>query len=70
VEGYSIHATQLPVVLLVGAVASVAGGVLGGILTGGKALGTQLAAMMGSFYGPLAGICGIALGLVALAVVA
>jgi hypothetical protein len=54
------------IALAIGIVASVAGGALGGILVGGKALGNELAAMMGSFYGPLAGSGGVALALLAL----
>lgn len=55
--------------LVIGIVASVAGGAAGGILTGGKALGNELAALMGGFYGPLAGIGGIVLGLVVVALI-
>ena len=36
---------------------------------GGKALGNELAAMMGGFFGPLAGIAGMVVGLVALAII-
>ncbi|MBO0750992.1 MAG: hypothetical protein J2P53_02705 [Bradyrhizobiaceae bacterium] len=54
------------IALAVGIAASVAGGALGGVLVGGKALGIERAAMMGSFYGPLAGSGGIALALLAL----
>jgi hypothetical protein len=52
--------------LAIGIAASIAGGALGGILVGGKALGNELAAMMGGFYGPLAGSGGVALALIAL----
>ncbi|MCL2429037.1 MAG: hypothetical protein FWD12_07370 [Alphaproteobacteria bacterium] len=58
------------IALAIGVVASVAGGALGGILVGGKALGNELAAMMGSFYGPLAGSGGVAVALLALKFVA
>jgi hypothetical protein len=50
--------------------ASIVGGALGGIAVGGKAIGNELAAMMGGFYGPLAGFTGIALGLIVLALLA
>jgi len=53
----------------VGVVASIAGGALGGIAVGGKALGNELAALMGGFYGPLAGVPGILIGLVLLALI-
>lgn len=52
------------IAMIVGALASLAGGAVGGILVGGKHLGGQLAAIIGAFYGPLAGIPGVALGLV------
>lgn len=51
-------------------VASLAGGAVGGVYTGGKALGNELAAMMGSLYGPLAGVPGVALALLILALAA
>jgi hypothetical protein len=50
----------------IGVFASIGGGALGGVLVGGKALGSELAAMMGAIYGPLAGSGGVALGLAAL----
>jgi hypothetical protein len=56
--------------LAVGIAASIAGGVLGGIAVGGKAIGNELAALMGSFYGPLAGGTGVLLGLIVLALIA
>lgn len=49
---------------LVGVAASVIGGMIGGMAVGGKHIGFELAAMMGAFYGPLAGIGGVLLGLV------
>jgi hypothetical protein len=58
------------IALAVGIVASIAGGALGGILVGGKILGNELAAMMGGFYGPLAGSGGVALALLAVKLVA
>ena len=48
---------------------SIAGGAIGGVIVGGKALGNELAAMLGGFYGPLAGIAGIVIGLAALAII-
>jgi hypothetical protein len=57
------------IALVVATFASIAGGVVGGIAVGGKALGNELAAMLGGFYGPLAGITGIAIGLIALAMI-
>lgn len=45
-----------------GVLASLAGGAIGGVLVGGKAVGNELAAFMGAFYGPLAGIPGLAIG--------
>lgn len=55
------------VALIAGTAASLAGGALGGIVVGGKALGNELAALMGGFYGPLAGVPGIVVGLIVLA---
>ncbi len=42
------------------------GGAIGGIFVGGKDLGNDLAAMLGSFYGILPALSGIALALLAL----
>jgi len=39
------------------------GGAVGGMLVGGKDLGYELAAMMGAFFGPLAAVPGVAVGL-------
>ena len=50
----------------VGVIASALGGAVGGVIVGGKSIGNEIAAMMGSFYGPLAGIGGVALGLAVL----
>jgi hypothetical protein len=47
---------------------SAAGGALGGIAVGGRVLGNELAAMMGSFYGPLAGVGGVLIGVVVAAI--
>lgn len=49
--------------LIVGAAASLIGGAMGGVAIGGKALGNELAAMMGGFFGPLAVIPGVIVGL-------
>jgi len=57
------------VALIVGTAASIVGGALGGIAVGGKAMGNELAAMMGGFYGPLAGLVGMVLGLIVLAAI-
>ncbi|MEP6966614.1 MAG: hypothetical protein ABI906_00905 [Pseudomonadota bacterium] len=53
--------------LVVGIGASIVGGVAGGVVVGGKVLGNQMAAMMGGFFGLLAGSGGTVLGLVVLA---
>jgi hypothetical protein len=57
------------VALIVGTAASIVGGALGGIAVGGKDIGNELAAMMGGFYGPLAGVAGMVLGLIVLAAI-
>jgi hypothetical protein len=54
------------VAFIVGVIASIAGGAVGGVAVGGKHIGNELAAMMGGFYGPLAGISGLIVGLVVL----
>ena len=51
-----MSALTILLVLAVGGAASLIGGALGGVAIGGKALGNELAALMGGFYGPLAGI--------------
>lgn len=43
------------------------GGAVGGMIVGGKALGNELAAMMGAFFGPVASLPGVLLGLLILA---
>jgi hypothetical protein len=45
------------------ALAALGGGAIGGVVTGGKDIGYQLAALMGAFYGPMAGLLGVAVGL-------
>jgi hypothetical protein len=57
------------IALGIGAFAAVAGGAFGGVRAGGKTFGNELAAMMGAFYGPLAGSGGIAVALVAVKLV-
>jgi hypothetical protein len=52
--------------LLCGSIASVVGGAAGGVLVGGKALGNALAGVLGGIFGPLAGVTGVAIGLLAL----
>lgn len=49
-----------------GIIGSIVGGALGGVIVGGKHIGNELAALMGSFYGPIAGISGVIVGIVAL----
>ena len=49
--------------LIVGVAASLIGGAMGGVAIGGKALGNELAAMMGGFFGPLAVVPGVIVGL-------
>jgi len=66
----SLTPLALVLVLVAGALASVAGGAVGGMIVGGKALGNELAAMLGGFYGPLAGVGGIVIGLLVLAIIA
>jgi hypothetical protein len=52
--------------LLIGAVASIAGGALAGLAIGSRHLGPKLAAMMSALFGPLAGVPGLAIGLLAM----
>jgi hypothetical protein len=52
--------------LVAGFIASAVGGAVGAVLIGGRALGVKVAAFMGVFYGPLAGVAGVAIGLLAL----
>lgn len=68
-ESDLISIAAAAVALVAGTAASIAGGSLGGIAVGGKALGNELAALMGGFYGPLAGVAGILLGLIVLALI-
>ena len=52
---------------LVAILASVVGGSIGGVLIGAKHMGTQLAALMGAFFGPIAALPGIFIALIILA---
>lgn len=65
------HTSVLMIVaaLALAFVASLAGGAVGGIYTGGKVLGNELAAMLGGLYGPLAGVTGVAIAFLILALV-
>jgi hypothetical protein len=56
-------------VLAIGIVASLAGGALAGIAIGGKQFGLQLAVQMGGLFGLLAGVPGLVIALVALALI-
>ena len=44
------------------------GGAIGGVVVGGKAIGNEVAAMMGGFFGPLAGASGVLIGLILIAI--
>lgn len=55
--------------LVIGILASLAGGALAGIAIGGKQFGLQLAVQMGGLFGLLAGIPGLAVALLALALI-
>lgn len=68
-EGGELSIVGAAVALMAGTAASLVGGALGGIVVGGKALGNELAALMGGFYGPLAGVPGLVVGLIVLALV-
>jgi hypothetical protein len=65
----TVSAVAALTALICGGIASVIGGAAGGVMVGGKSLGNQLAAFMGGFYGPLAGIAGVAIGLLVLKVI-
>jgi hypothetical protein len=62
VAGVELTAAGALVALIIGLVCSGIGGAIGGIAIGGKSLGNELAAMMGSFYGPIAGVPGLVAG--------
>jgi len=55
--------------LITGIAGAVIGGALGGVAVGGKSLGNQLAATMGCFFGPLAVIPGLVIGLIILSII-
>ncbi len=50
-------------------VAAVVGGAVGGIVVGGKHMGNELAAMLGSFYGPMGALPGIVIALCMIALI-
>ncbi|MFZ5703019.1 MAG: hypothetical protein ACOY4P_16870 [Pseudomonadota bacterium] len=54
------------IALLAGIVAALIGGAVGGIVVGGKHMGNGLAATMGGFFGPVAGVPGLIIGLAVL----
>jgi hypothetical protein len=54
-------------IMLIGTAASLAGGALSGVVIGARHLGPKLAALMGAFFGPLAGATGLAFGVLVLA---
>lgn len=58
--------TAIIIAFVAGVIASIVGGIIGGILVGAKHIGAELAAIMGGFYGPVAGFAGVAIGLVTL----
>lgn len=55
--------------LAIGILASLIGGALAGIAIGGKQFGLELAIQMGGLFGLLAGIPGLVIALVALALI-
>jgi hypothetical protein len=63
----SVPAAILAIVIAL--VASIGGGAIGGVAIAGKDLGRELAATMGGFYGPLAGVGGVFLGIIVVAIV-
>jgi hypothetical protein len=50
------------IAMIIGAI----GGAIGGIIVGGKHMGNELAAMMGSFFGPMAAAPGVLIALIIL----
>ncbi len=64
-----LTSANIGLALIVGLAASIIGGALGGMVVGGKVLGHELAAMMGGFYGPLAGFIGVTVALIVLALI-
>lgn len=67
--GFELTAGSAALALVIGLIAAGIGGVAGGILTGGKHIGNELAAVMGSFYGPVGVVPGMIVGLLLLALV-
>ena len=63
VESIAISAI---IAFAIGVIASIAGGAVGGVLVGGKHMGNGLAATMGGFFGPVAGVPGLIIGLAVL----
>ena len=55
--------------LAIGILASLVGGALAGIAIGGKQFGLELATQMGGLFGLLAGVPGVAIALLALALI-
>ena len=51
---------------IVAMIVSAIGGAIGGVILAAEHLGTELAAMMGSFYGPIAALPGVIIGLIVL----
>lgn len=62
-----ISLTSAFIACLLAIVAGAAGGALSSMIIGGEYMGKELAALMGSFYGPIAALPGIALALLILA---
>jgi hypothetical protein len=60
---------EIVAALLVGAMASIAGGGISGAVRNGETLGRQLAALFGMFYGVLGGTLGVAVGVAVLAMI-
>ncbi len=52
--------------LLVSLIFGAAGGAVSAMKLGGKDIGNELALMMGSFFGPLAAVPGVLIGLIVL----
>ena len=57
------------IVLAIGILASLAGGALAGIVIGGKQFGLELATQMGGLFGLLAGVPGLLIAFLALALI-
>jgi hypothetical protein len=59
-----ITLVTVPVFLLLALIAGAIGGAIGGILVGSKALGSEVAAIMGALFGPVATVPGVSIGLI------